>query len=347
MTKNKYEKGVVAQKDQVEQGVKRISELKDLSDKVKIENKSQSDILDDLQESMNNLFKDLGIDISSIDLCNIESDDLITNEEIESINNKFDNMFSPLQKIEFNSYDDYLDKVDKYLKEAGIDTNIDPISQLFTEEELKKALGKYKDTYGKLEWNKLDYIVIGISGVIAILLDYFIVKIPSDMNFLGKDYKGSPLTKSIQEKTTSIYKGEGEGKLSSWLNNGMKHLESYAKVPYDKSINTSEINVYGLSPSYHRLMSFGHDPIMGFIFGLIDILRGTMTIVDKNGVLKVVDVGQGSFNIFSAFIKVFAHLLSDICTPMGIAPPFMPLLQLITGKTPFILNKNGEKITAN
>lgn len=360
MMKNSYEKGVVAQKNQVEQGVERINQLKSSVNIAKEETKSQSEALDELQNSVDSLFSQLGIDISKLDLSNADNIELVSKEEIESVNKKYDNMFSPLQTIEFNSYEDYLKKVDDYLNSAGIDTSIDPIKQLFTEEELKKALDKYKETYGKLEWNKLDYTIIGISAVVAILLDFFIVRIPPTRvkvgdtykysnvaNFNGKEYKGSSITKFIQEKTTNAYVGKGDDKLSSWLHDGIKKMEDYAKVPYDKSINKGDINIDGLNPKFHRLMSLGHDPILGFIFGVIDILRGTMTAIDKNGVLQIVDIGEGSYNIFSAFVKVFAHFLSDICSPMGIAPPFMSLLQLITGKTPFILGKSGEKVSAN
>jgi hypothetical protein len=92
-------------------------------------------------------------------------------------------------------------------------------------------------------------------------------------------------------------------------------------------------------------MSPGHDPILGFIFGVIDILRGTMTVIDKNGILHVVKTGEGTFNLIEAFIKVFAHLLSDIFTKAGVQPPFFSLLQLLSGKSPFILRENGEKVS--
>lgn len=39
----------------------------------------------------------------------------------------------------------------------------------------------------------------------------------------------------------------------------------------------------GLSAYYHRLLELGHDPVLGFVFGVADILNGTMTTIDKNG----------------------------------------------------------------
>ena len=48
-----------------------------------------------------------------------------------------------------------------------------------------------------------------------------------------------------------------------------------SKVPYDAQDNrNTKIYVDGLSAYYHRLMSLGHDPLMGLIFGVSDILTG-------------------------------------------------------------------------
>ena len=63
----------------------------------------------------------------------------------------------------------------------------------------------------------------------------------------------------------------------------LKDLERAAKVLYDLSMGNA---VDGLSPKVHRLMSLGHDPILAFIFGTIDIMSGTGTYIDKHGDLR-------------------------------------------------------------
>jgi hypothetical protein len=42
-------------------------------------------------------------------------------------------------------------------------------------------------------------------------------------------------------------------------------------VPYD--VQTMD----GMFPRSHRFKSLGHDPVLGFVFGVLDILRGTVT----------------------------------------------------------------------
>lgn len=359
---NDYEKAVVAQKHQVDMSKNRLEELNETLEQLKVDNQCQSDTLDNLNIVMSNLFKDIGIDVSNLDSISTKQDNLLTDEELSNIDKRYENMFLPIREIQFESYEDYLKEVDLYMKEANIDVSKDPINQLFTEKQLKDLSIQYKETYGRLDWNKFDYVIIGISSVVGILLDFFIVRTPPTrikngsiynystvVEFKDKEYKGSNITKFIQDKTTNIYVGNGNSKIELWLQSGVKYLEDYAKVPYDISKNNKNngIDIKGLCPQYHRIMSLGHDPIMGFVFGVLDILRGSMTVVDKNGLLQILDTGDVSYNIFDAFVRVFAHFLSDICTPMGIEPPFMSLLQLMTNKTPFILNKDGEKITVN
>lgn len=58
--------------------------------------------------------------------------------------------------------------------------------------------------------------------------------------------------------------------------------KKFVKTPYDAQDNrNTTINVEGLSSYYHRVLSFGHDPIIGFIAGIFDIVTGRMTTLDK------------------------------------------------------------------
>lgn len=110
----------------------------------------------------------------------------------------------------------------------------------------------------------------------------------------------------------------------------IKELEKLAKVTYDATNNkTTTIPVDGLSPYFHRLVSLGHDPILGFIFGVLDMLRGTMTTLDFKGkfVIQAMDAysDRKAQNLFESISKVFLHMLSDVNTPAGLPVPFMAL----------------------
>ena len=91
-----------------------------------------------------------------------------------------------------------------------------------------------------------------------------------------------------------------------------------------------------LSPLFHHQVSLGHDPILGFIFGVLDMMRGTVTTLDFKGKF-LIQAAEGfsdreAQNIFQAIAKVFLHMLSDVNGSssaknggMGLPVPFMAL----------------------
>jgi hypothetical protein len=92
--------------------------------------------------------------------------------------------------------------------------------------------------------------------------------------------------------------------------------------------------VAGLGPGTHRFQSLGHDPILGFLFGVKDILQGTFTAIDKTGKLIVQPVALAdpallTMNLFEAIGRVFGHLQSDVATAAGLPAPLMPLFQFL------------------
>ena len=347
--KSKFEKAALAQRIQVINGENYGAKIENKLKCTKEETDGQYCDIEKLENEMESLFNILGCEMTESE-SELEME-FMTEEEkkaiYEFVHRDDDEFSSP---ISYYNEEQYYTCINKYLNQQGFSEENDPIFSLFSTEELLKKIDIYEKEFRPLKWSKTDYTVIGITAVIAILVDIFIVAIPEDMKFLGKEYKGSKVTKKLKEITTNWYENSNQNsKFGQWMHNSLKKLEEYAKVPYDIAANNKKkgIDIDGLNPSFHRFMELGHDPILGFIFGIIDILRGTCTVIDKNGILHILDVGNNSLNFFGAFIKVFAHLLSDVFTSAGIAPPFMSILQLCTGKSPFILRKNGEKVTFN
>lgn len=122
----------------------------------------------------------------------------------------------------------------------------------------------------------------------------------------------------------------------------IKKLEDLSKVPYDALNYDNKGNVIveeivsGLHPIFHHQVSLGHDPILGFIFGILDMLRGTVTTLDSKGNFFV-QAAEGysdrkAQNLFQAIATVFLHMLSDVngssgakTGGMGLPVPFMVL----------------------
>jgi hypothetical protein len=86
------------------------------------------------------------------------------------------------------------------------------------------------------------------------------------------------------------------------------------------------------------MSSLGHDPVLGWFFGVRDILAGGFTAIGSDGRLVIQSVagwepaeyGIGLFvKILEAFKAVAGHMLSDVATAAGLPPPLFGLLQFL------------------
>lgn len=229
-----------------------------------------------------------------------------------------------------NDFRGLVKQAEGYLTNTDLDLNKDPLLQILGPGEAASITKSYRNRYGDIGWDRSDYLIVTLAGFVATLLDVFLVRIPLDTNFLGEMQQGSPMTKWLKENSEYIHERY------------LKRFEELAKVPYDDPINGA---VPGLSPKLHRLMSPGHDPVLGFIFGVIDIMGGMGTFIDKHGDVIRIDKPVSPEGLMTAFLKVFLHLLSDVCTSAGVPPPFFTLLQLVKAKSPFVLGPSGERVS--
>ena len=103
----------------------------------------------------------------------------------------------------------------------------------------------------------------------------------------------------------------------------------------------------GLTPNVHRLASLGHDPLLGLVFGVNDILSGSCTFIDKSGAWRVIDHPnhEGTRNPLEALVKVVVHGFSDVFTAQGLPPPFLAPFQLISAKSGFTLKEGGDPVS--
>lgn len=174
-------------------------------------------------------------------------------------------------------------------------------------------------------FDKIDLAICGIAGTLAALIDIFLVQMPKHPGFLGgKAATGGPLANWIREKINSTLSPEE-----------IKTLESKYWVPYDPSTSLHlQQKVAGLGPNTHRFQSLGHDPLLGFLFGVKDILHSSFTAIDNTGRLiiqpsAIKDPTILTMNLFEAIGRVLGHLQSDVATATGLPVPLMPLFQFL------------------
>ena len=88
----------------------------------------------------------------------------------------------------------------------------------------------------------------------------------------GRRQEGNALTEWLQKYDVH----DRDDFFARWC----RSLEKRCKVPYDQKfavVGDEAQYIAGMGGKTHRLQSLGHDPVLGFVFGVLDILRGTIT----------------------------------------------------------------------
>ena len=209
--------------------------------------------------------------------------------------------------------------------ELAVGTDV-VLEDLFTCEELReneRVIRQLNDEYNTVhKLDKFDVAICAGAGMLAALVDILMIGIPQKT---PEGLKGGPLANYVRDYFDKKFPEADMQELAN---------SKVSKVPYDAQDNrNTSIYVEGLSAYYHRLLSLGHDPFLGFVFGVLDIMTGRMTTIDKAG--KIVSQIMPNYadrtekDIFQALAKQIIHFKSDITTSMGLPAPLMGLFNLL------------------
>lgn len=233
-----------------------------------------------------------------------------------------------LTQIGFRDWNSFVRQCQAHTLLQGIDP-LAPYEAFLTEADLKTL--QAESYHAQYQWDKWDYMFVGASGILASLTDYLLVKIPTTLTigeYSGQE--GSPITEWLKRYDTN--------KSNDWFAQWTEYLSKTCKVPYDSmrytSLDGTEHYIDGMFPKLHRLQSLGHDPVLGFVFGVLDIMRGTITGFSYNHLThnhtwihNIVNPNYEPVGLIEAILRHIGHLISDVATPMGLPAPFMTLVQ--------------------
>ena len=193
------------------------------------------------------------------------------------------------------------------LRTRGVDLSAANLDELLDPDEAMRIERRYMGGFElSANLDRYDVLAAIAAGLVAATVDWLVVRIPKDMLYMGQSQAGSPLTK--------------------WI----KSLD----VPHDnwlaRQFKTAFDSVDGFTAKDHRYHTFGHDPLIGLVVGTIDIMRGGLSAISKNGdFIFRSGKGPAQFNPFIALVCEIGHLLSDCATKMGIPPPGFSLAQIL------------------
>ncbi|MDT0631397.1 hypothetical protein [Rubrivirga litoralis] len=196
------------------------------------------------------------------------------------------------------------------------------MDDLLPAETLERLERRYRGGFTlAADLDRYDVIAAVAAGVTAAIVDSTIVRIPKGMTYLGEHIQtGSPLTEWLHsQKDPSQH----------WLAKAGKALEKTCKVTFDRVGDVAE-HIEGFGGKTHRLQTPGHDPLIGLAVGTIDVMRGGLTAISRDGMpVYLSDLGPGTYNPLEAFVWTVGHILSDFPTAMGVQPPGFTLLQAL------------------
>ena len=239
----------------------------------------------------------------------------------------------------------YSREVEKYTEEHGIDVDADPLVQLLSADRAAAICRRFDRDYGPTPWDRWDIAAVGITVVAGALLDYFLVATPGAA-FKGEPQRGSPVTAWMKEQSKKVAPLSGTDDMQrnafqEWVAGLTTKAEKWAKVPYD--VVSPKLD---LTPNTHRLAAIGHDPVLGLVFGVKDILCRTCTFIDASGAWRVIPgTATEQRGVLGAMATVIAHGFSDVFTAKGLPPPFLPALQALKINSGFAVREGGDPVS--
>ncbi len=208
------------------------------------------------------------------------------------------------------------------------------LSEILTVEDWQRTEGNINgwvaDFNRKNSLEAWDYALGGTCGLFAGLLDVFCVRAPVRSSRTSFD---TPLdgvfNRGCQKAFNAIFPPEYSKELSAAFTIGAPDA-STRRLLLDQPTQA-------FGPQSHRFRSLAHDPILGFFFGVRDMLNNTCTVVDGGCIVSLAS-GQapvGVQGIFQGLGRMLGHLASDFNAPtakgnrgMGLPAPFMGLLAM-------------------
>ena len=155
-----------------------------------------------------------------------------------------------------------------------------------------------------------------------------------------------PSIKKMEQEAKNKFKRKHEGK---WEHNKSEKYPAWLNivfegVPYDVSVGSPKFGV-NMEAGYHRIHTLGHDPLLGWIFGTMNIISSTITLDDfrtykissdpkpkhwesQTSILEgfrmtFESIKEDDKRLPAAIFKEAIHLKSDAFTKLGLPVPLL------------------------
>lgn len=299
-----------------------------LNDKERFEVRNKAD--ENIESSLN-LLKSLGKDVSKV------------HSEVKNAVAAAKSNYKP----ELMDWNDLVDEADrKYPSEIMLE-------DIMSQEEIAKAFLECKEITDKFSqrtsiFNKTDLaflaVATGLQVAKSLLFPYVAKKFDYGNSFNKEDrldHNDSSI-KQAQREATDNYRDEKlqNHETGRWIN------ILYQTPAYDVTRGSKDLGI-NMGGAFHRLYTLGHDPILGWLFGTMNILTDTVTLntfqtfrVTRNP-MRITDetltigslfsesceqVKMDWLNLPAAVFVQAQHFTSDRFTKLGLPVPVLSVI---------------------
>ena len=190
---------------------------------------------------------------------------------------------------------------------------------------IARHVDDFNARFGLERW---DYAIAGASGLVGAMFDLLCVAPPAKRTTAWTDKVDGVFNQAVQRAFNKLLPPDVSEALAGANKIGSADASTIAQL-----LGAAPGS---LNPTNPRLRALSHDPVLGFLFGVPDMMRGTCTVVGNDGiqVLKGAEGPTGT-GVFASLGRMFGHLASDLNTPsaegnreMGLPAPFMGIIRM-------------------
>lgn len=199
--------------------------------------------------------------------------------------------------------DDLAKTAEISLREQGIDPANDPVIQVLNAQQILDIAASYRQKYGDIGWEKADYVVVTLAGVLGAVMELLLVKLPGHSELVFTLPQGYAMT--------------------AWLKTHLQRVQDEYKPPFDALIaETSE--PHAETPPM--------DLLWRFMTALFDIVRYSGTYVDEHGNIVVAKrlSPEAEQQHITTLLQLVFHILSSVFRSIEIQQPFGEIQTALT-----------------
>ena len=231
------------------------------------------------------------------------------------------------------------------------------LEDILTESEIGQAFQELDEIYLKFSnktsiFNKNDLSFLAVATALQVVKSLIFPYVAKKFDYGESIDKSKRFNHDDKDITKAERQANNEFRDKNIDKHGTGHWMNmlYQSVPYDTTKGSGDVGI-NLGGGYHRMYTLGHDPILGWIFGTMNILTDTITLnnflsfrVSRHNPLtgkkdlritkEAVNMGsvlresydivrEDYLNLPAAVFAQAKHLKSDKYTKLGLPVPLL------------------------